>query len=73
MAVGVFGTGMGGTAISALTTVKLVGAHGIPAPFLVAAVALAVYGARRRAGAAGRAGPSGADRTVLARLAATLG
>jgi NNP family nitrate/nitrite transporter-like MFS transporter len=44
MAVGVFGAGMGGTAISALTTVKLVGAHGMSAPFLVTAAALAVYG-----------------------------
>jgi MFS transporter, NNP family, nitrate/nitrite transporter len=43
-AVGVFGAGMGGTAISALTTVKLVKAHGIHAPFLLVAVALAVYG-----------------------------
>ena len=43
-AIGVFGVGMGGTAISALTTVKLAGGHGLAAPFLIAAVALAVYG-----------------------------
>jgi len=43
-AIGVFGAGMGGTAISALTTVKLAGAHGLASPFLIAAVALAVYG-----------------------------
>ena len=43
-AIGVFGVGMGGTAISALTTVKLAGAHGLASPFLIAAVALAVYG-----------------------------
>jgi MFS transporter, NNP family, nitrate/nitrite transporter len=44
MAIGIFGAGMGGTAISALTTVKLVGAHGMSAPFLVTAIALAIYG-----------------------------
>ena len=43
-AVGVFGAGMGGTAISALTTVKLVNAHGIHAPFLLVAIILAAYG-----------------------------
>ena len=43
-AVGVFGMGMGGTAISALTTVKLVKAHGTAAPFLLTAVALAAFG-----------------------------
>jgi NNP family nitrate/nitrite transporter-like MFS transporter len=36
---------MGGTAISALTTVKLVTAHGSAAPFLITAVALAIYAA----------------------------
>jgi NNP family nitrate/nitrite transporter-like MFS transporter len=44
MAVGVFGAGMGGTAISALTTVKLVNAHGMKTPFVITAIALAVYG-----------------------------
>jgi NNP family nitrate/nitrite transporter-like MFS transporter len=43
-AVGVFGAGMGGTAISALTTVKLVNAHSTSTPFLVTAVALTAYG-----------------------------
>ena len=43
MAIGVFGAGMGGTAISALTTVKLAAAHGLAAPFLVTAAVLAVY------------------------------
>jgi MFS transporter, NNP family, nitrate/nitrite transporter len=42
-AIGVFGAGMGGTAISALTTVRLVDAGGVPTPFVVTAVALAVY------------------------------
>jgi NNP family nitrate/nitrite transporter-like MFS transporter len=43
-AVGVFGAGMGGTAISALTTVKLVKAHGTATPFVITAVVLALYG-----------------------------
>lgn len=42
-AIGVFGAGMGGTAISALTTVKLVNAHGTATPFLITAAALAAY------------------------------
>lgn len=45
LAIGVFGVGMGGTAISALTTVKLVTARGSEAPFLITAVALALYAA----------------------------
>ena len=45
LAVGVFGAGMGGTAISALTTVKLVDGLGDAAPFLITAVDLAVYAA----------------------------
>jgi MFS transporter, NNP family, nitrate/nitrite transporter len=43
LAVGVFGAGMGGTAISALTTVKLYTNVGDKAPFLITAVALAAY------------------------------
>jgi len=43
LAVGVFGAGMGGTAISALTTVKLYENLGPRSPFLITAVALAVY------------------------------
>jgi len=43
LAVGVFGAGMGGTAISALTTVKLVNAHGTAAPFVLTAIVLAAY------------------------------
>src|SRR5215213_5550073 len=42
-AVGVFGAGMGGTAISALTTVTLFKAGGEATPFLITAAALAVY------------------------------
>ncbi|MBE1496280.1 NNP family nitrate/nitrite transporter-like MFS transporter [Amycolatopsis lexingtonensis] len=43
LAIGVFGAGMGGTAISALTTVPLVKANGVATPFLVTAIVLAVY------------------------------
>lgn len=42
-AIGIFGMGMGGTAISALTTVKLMDHYAISTPFLIVAVALAVY------------------------------
>src|SRR5688572_9165972 len=42
-AIGVFGAGMGGTAISALTTVQLVDAGGVPTPFVLTAAVLAVY------------------------------
>jgi NNP family nitrate/nitrite transporter-like MFS transporter len=45
LAVGIFGAGMGGTAISALTTVQLYNGVGSAAPFLITAVLLAVYAA----------------------------
>ncbi|HUR09608.1 MAG TPA: MFS transporter [Nonomuraea sp.] len=43
LAVGVFGMGMGGTAISALTTVRLVRSGGSATPFLLTAAVLALY------------------------------
>ncbi len=43
LAIGIFGAGMGGTAISALTTVKLYTGLGKTAPFLITAAALAIY------------------------------
>ncbi|MFE7167772.1 MFS transporter [Streptomyces sp. NPDC057616] len=43
LAIGIFGMGMGGTAISALTTVRLVKAHGMADPFLITAAVLAAY------------------------------
>ncbi|WP_414170634.1 MFS transporter [Streptoverticillium reticulum] len=43
LAIGLFGAGMGGTAISALTTVRLVDAHGTAYPFLITAGVLAAY------------------------------
>jgi NNP family nitrate/nitrite transporter-like MFS transporter len=44
LALGVFGAGMGGTAISALTTVPLVKAGSMATPFVVTALGLALYG-----------------------------
>ena len=44
LAIGIFGAGMGGTAISALTTVKLFN-QGERLPFLITAAVLAVYAA----------------------------
>lgn len=43
MAVGVFGAGMGGTAVSALTTVRLVDAGSMATPFVVCAAVLVCY------------------------------
>jgi MFS transporter, NNP family, nitrate/nitrite transporter len=43
LAIGVFGAGMGGTAISALTTVKLTENLGPRSPFLITAAVLATY------------------------------
>jgi MFS transporter, NNP family, nitrate/nitrite transporter len=43
LAIGIFGAGMGGTAISALTTVKLYSNLGERAPFLITACVLAAY------------------------------
>jgi MFS transporter, NNP family, nitrate/nitrite transporter len=43
LAIGLFGMGMGGTAISALTTVKLVKSGGVERPFLITAAVLVVY------------------------------
>ncbi|MCD9874819.1 MFS transporter [Streptomyces guryensis] len=72
LALGIFGAGMGGTAISALTTVKLVGAHGMANPFLITAGVLAAYGALAALvlrDAPGRAVPT---EPLTQRLAATL-
>lgn len=43
LAIGIFGAGMGGTAISALTTVRLTDRLGAEAPFLITAGVLACY------------------------------
>ena len=67
-AVGVFGAGMGGTAISALTTVKLVNAHSLQTPFMITAVVLTLYGvvaALVLRDAPGRAVPTGSCRRQM--------
>src|SRR5688572_1652385 len=67
-AVGIFGAGMGGTAISALTTVQLYEGLGSAAPFLITAALLAVYAAVAwvvMRDAPGRTAPSG---SLMARL-----
>ncbi|MES5824808.1 NarK/NasA family nitrate transporter [Streptomyces sp. RG80] len=72
LAIGIFGAGMGGTAISALTTVKLVDAYGMANPFLITAAVLAVYGvtaALLLRDAPGRTVPT---EPLTRRLAATL-
>lgn len=72
LAIGVFGAGMGGTAISALTTVNLVKSHSLATPFVVTAIVLAGYAALAAfllRDAPGRAVPAG---TMTGRLAATL-
>jgi MFS transporter, NNP family, nitrate/nitrite transporter len=76
-AIGIFGAGMGGTAISALTTVKLADAHGIRAPFVLVAVVLAVFGTaaaivmRDAPGRVVPTGSAGARLVAVARLAIT--
>ena len=68
-ALGVFGVGMGGTAIANFTTVKLADAYGAKAPFLLVAVILAGYAVLSfllLRDAPGRQRPAG---SALARLA----
>ncbi|WP_233565940.1 nitrate/nitrite transporter [Cellulomonas sp. PhB143] len=43
-AIGIFGAGMGGTAIASFTTVPIADAWGREAPFLIVAIVLAVFG-----------------------------
>ncbi|WP_374330291.1 MFS transporter [Streptomyces sp. PSKA30] len=72
LAIGIFGAGMGGTAISALTTVDLVDAYGMASPFLITAGVLAVYAvvaALMLRDAPGRTVPA---EPLVRRLAATL-
>ncbi len=70
-ALGVFGIGMGGTAISAFTTVRLTDSVGPEVPFLIVAAALVLYAAVAAAllrDAPGRPAPQG---SFLARTWAT--
>lgn len=72
LAVGIFGAGMGGTAISALTTVKLYTNVGDTAPFLFAAAALAIFAVvawMMLTDAPGRTAPTG---SLTARLKANI-
>src|SRR5215472_6471513 len=72
LAIGIFGMGMGGTAISALTTVKLATAHGTAMPFVITAAVLAGYAAVAALvlrDAPGRAVPAGSLRSRLAATA----
>ena len=69
-AVGIFGAGMGGTAISALTTVRLYDGLGSAAPFLITAAILVVYAGVAwvvMRDAPGRVAPTG---TLMSRLVA---
>ncbi|MBG0830110.1 NarK/NasA family nitrate transporter [Planomonospora sp. ID67723] len=71
LAVGIFGAGMGGTAISALTTVKLVKTGGAATPFVITAIVLAAYAVLAwlvMRDAPGRTVPT---QPLMARLAAT--
>jgi MFS transporter, NNP family, nitrate/nitrite transporter len=70
-AIGIFGMGMGGTAISALTTVNLVAANGTATPFIITAIALAAYAVASALilrDAPGRVAPA---ESLVRRLAAT--
>ncbi len=71
LAIGIFGVGMGGTAISALTTVKLVKAGGDAIPFVITAVALAVYALAAWALLRDAPGRSVPTEPLAARLAST--
>jgi len=71
-ALGIFGAGMGGTAISALSTVKLVEHHGVATPFLIVACVLVGYGvlaALTLRDAPGRVIPTASALTRLAETA----
>jgi NNP family nitrate/nitrite transporter-like MFS transporter len=70
LAIGVFGAGMGGTAISALTTVKLYTNVDDKAPFVITALVLAVYAVAAWAVMRDAPGQSAPTTPLLARLSA---
>ncbi|MFD0664095.1 MFS transporter [Thermocatellispora tengchongensis] len=72
LAVGVFGAGMGGTAISALTTVSLVRAGGPATPFVITAAVLACYAVVAWLVLRDAPGRPVATQPLAARMAATL-
>ncbi|NRQ40888.1 MFS transporter, partial [Nonomuraea sp. NN258] len=71
LAIGIFGAGMAGTAISALTTVKLVKAGGAATPFTITAIVLAGYAVAAWLLLRDAPGRTVATQPILARLAAT--
>jgi MFS transporter, NNP family, nitrate/nitrite transporter len=70
LAIGVFGAGMGGTAISALTTVKLYSNVDDKAPFVITAIVLAVYAVTAWAVMRDAPGQSAPTTPLLTRLSA---
>jgi NNP family nitrate/nitrite transporter-like MFS transporter len=72
LALGIFGVGMGGTAISAFTTVQLADAVGRGFPFTLVAVALAVYAVVAQRLLRDRPGRTVASGSVLRRTIETL-
>ena len=72
LALGIFGAGMGGTAISAFTTVQLTKAIGPSFPFDLVAVVLVVYAAAAYLLLRDRADRPVATGSMLGRLATTL-
>ncbi|MDQ1672537.1 MAG: transporter, family, nitrate/nitrite transporter [Frankiaceae bacterium] len=70
LAIGVFGAGMGGTAISALTTVKLYSNVDDKAPFVITAIVLAVYAVTAWAVMRDAPGQSAPTTPFLTRLSA---
>ncbi|MGW4966013.1 MFS transporter [Nonomuraea sp. NPDC004186] len=72
LAVGVFGAGMGGTAISALTTVPLVRTGGAAAPFLITATVLAAYAVVAWLVLRDAPGRAVVTQPLMARMAATV-
>jgi NNP family nitrate/nitrite transporter-like MFS transporter len=72
LALGVFGAGMGGTAISAFTTVQLADAYGHHVPFDLVAVVLALYAVLAYVLLRDRPDRPVAAGSMLARTAATL-
>jgi NNP family nitrate/nitrite transporter-like MFS transporter len=72
LALGIFGAGMGGTAISAFTTVQLTASVGPSFPFDLVAVVLVIYAAAAYLLLRDRPDRPVAPGTVLGRLASTL-
>ena len=72
LAIGVFGVGMGGTAVSAFTTVRLADSFGRAFPFLLVAVLLAAYALTARLLLRDPARPASVTGTFLQRTRATL-